>query len=33
MSFSGRTDGLMGGLVPDHTTIADFCMDNGEAIC
>ena len=23
----------MGGLVPDHKTIADFCNDNGEAIC
>jgi hypothetical protein len=33
MWFSGTADGLMGGLVPDHKTIADFCNDNGEAIC
>jgi hypothetical protein len=25
--------GLMGGLVPEHKTFADFCKDNGEAIC
>jgi len=25
--------GLMDGLVPDHKTIADFCKDNGEAVC